>query len=363
MKILGIRIIPMATVIAIGVLIDTSVAGPPEDARARAQETMKSAVAPQLQLVVELRDGSRVIGVPSIESLPVRTSFAKVTLPLKQITTVEFGEDRQIAKVNCANGDIIQGSLDINAISLKTSFNTVSLQPKDIVRITVQGGTGASTLIGPIKKGLVLYYSFDKDEGKAVTDQSGKGSDGENHGSKWTSRGAVGGALSFEGEGESVSFPFNDFPLGRSPRTLAAWVYQDNLDHRHYVVGYGACSRGDEYRLSLNEFSRGQISIETYMGGWHAGATLSAKKWYHLAVTFDGDGVPKFYINGEVSQAHGWMSPAINTRSGEGTIGDRGNCERGHTFEGRIDEVMIWDRALNGSEIKSLVSRRIAHGD
>src|ERR1043166_630080 len=75
-------------------------AGPPEDARARAQETMKSAVAPQLQLVVELRDGSRVIGVPSIESLPVRTSFAKVSLPLKQITTVEFGEDRQTAKVN-----------------------------------------------------------------------------------------------------------------------------------------------------------------------------------------------------------------------------------------------------------------------
>ena len=46
--------------------------------------------APQSRLELNLVDGSHIIGVSSIESVPVRTSYAKLNLPLQQIRTIKI---------------------------------------------------------------------------------------------------------------------------------------------------------------------------------------------------------------------------------------------------------------------------------
>jgi hypothetical protein len=43
--------------------------------------------APVLRLELDLVDGSRIIGTPGIETVPVETSYAKMTVPLRQIRT------------------------------------------------------------------------------------------------------------------------------------------------------------------------------------------------------------------------------------------------------------------------------------
>ena len=40
---------------------------------------------PQLRLALDLVDGSHIIGLPSIDSVPVQTSYAKMDIPLKQL--------------------------------------------------------------------------------------------------------------------------------------------------------------------------------------------------------------------------------------------------------------------------------------
>ena len=47
---------------------------------ARAGEDKKSEL--QVRLELDLVDGSRVIGIPSIESVPVQTPYAKMDVPL-----------------------------------------------------------------------------------------------------------------------------------------------------------------------------------------------------------------------------------------------------------------------------------------
>jgi hypothetical protein len=64
---------------------------------------------PQLRLELDLMDGSRIIGSPGIESVPVQTSYAKMDVPLKEILSMKIGEDHETASFDLRNGDKLKG--------------------------------------------------------------------------------------------------------------------------------------------------------------------------------------------------------------------------------------------------------------
>ena len=131
----------------------------------------------------------------------------------------------------------------------------------------------------------------------------------------------------FNGANAYVGIPTTNFPIGTSPVTLEAWVYENNLASRYYVVGYGGSSSDTEFRMSVNEFSPGQFSLELCGDGWTSSAALSAKNWYNLVITYNGVGSPSFYVNGiNYPVIATWGSPSVNTILGGGSIGDRGSC-------------------------------------
>src|SRR5262249_42342536 len=112
---------------------------------------------------------------------------------------------------------------------------------------------------------------------------------------------------------------------------------------------------GAEFRISVNEFSPGQFSLETCFGGWHSTATLQSQTWYHLVVTYDGGESPVFYLNGELSATgDAWLTPQIDTTASGGSVGDRGSCGGGYYLNGKVDEVMVFDHALTADEVKQL---------
>jgi len=165
----------------------------------------------------------------------------------------------------------------------------------------------------------------------------------------------------FDGVNDYMTFSTTGFSTGSQSATMSVWVYEENLTtNRYYVLGYGACSDNREFRISLNEFSPGQFSLETYGSGWHSNATLSANTWYHLAVTYNGKGNPLFYVNGVLQGSGGtWGSPEVNTASNGGAMGIRGNCGAGYSINGSIDDASIWSRALSNNEILKLYKKEI----
>ena len=77
---------------------------------------------------------------------------------------------------------------------------------------------------------------------------------------------------------------------------------------------------------------------------------LEVNKWYHLAATYDGSKV-KIYINGNLDvEAAQTATPANNAEPL--TIGQRNDGDM--YFQGMIDEVEIFNRALTPDEIRSI---------
>lgn len=78
------------------------------------------------------------------------------------------------------------------------------------------------------------------------------------------------------------------------------------------------------------------------------GPILSANTWSHLAATYDGTAL-RLFVNG-AQAATTTVSGAIVSSNGVLQIG--GNRLLGTFFQGRIDEVRIYNRALSAAEIQ-----------
>ena len=86
-------------------------------------------------------------------------------------------------------------------------------------------------------------------------------------------------------------------------------------------------------------------------GGWQGdggfGVELEEQVWRHLTGTLGG-GVMKLYLDGEFQKEMNVGAP-IGSNSPETEIG---NAAADGGFVGKIDEVMIYNRALTDDEVK-----------
>ena len=80
---------------------------------------------------------------------------------------------------------------------------------------------------------------------------------------------------------------------------------------------------------------------------------LQPNTWYHLACTYDGTDL-KFYIDGNLTDTTTHVGGVIPNGGRDITIG--GNDAWGEYFDGVIDEVHIYNRALSEAEIQALMT-------
>ena len=70
-----------------------------------------------LNVVLDLSDGSRLIGTPSLATVPVQTSYAKMDVPLTQIKALKIGDDHETVTLNLRNGDTLTGLIVSSRLS------------------------------------------------------------------------------------------------------------------------------------------------------------------------------------------------------------------------------------------------------
>ena len=101
----------------------------------------------KLTLALDLDDGSHVIGVPDIESVPIQTSYAKMDIQLKQILTIRIEEDHEMASIDLRNGDKLKGVITLEPIKLETIFGKVKIGVEHIreLRVVPSGWGGFMT--------------------------------------------------------------------------------------------------------------------------------------------------------------------------------------------------------------------------
>jgi len=158
----------------------------------------------------------------------------------------------------------------------------------------------------------------------------------------------------FDANGGHVSIPDNPSLNTPTGFTVVAWIKFDSY------TGYGSIlNRRDASNIGgfVLEPVVGSpvMTFGIYDGGWHI---LSAPgwvlaTWYHVAATYDGSTLV-LYRDGAVVATLGHVGTVNNPATPLVAIG--GNVVNGDTFDGLLDEVALFDRALSTAEIIDLAS-------
>ena len=218
-----------------------------------------------------------------------------------------------------------------------------------------------------ITDGLVAYYTFDAGTPK---DNSGNGNNGVFEGDPKPAAGKIGGCLDFDGDGDGVTVA--DDPSLQLPDalTVACWIKaRTGADHGGVVwkgemIGWGA---NFNYRIATagDGLTWGTTSAgENYFA---TAGVLKLNEWMFVAMTGDGateigyvssDGV-NFDIpasDQDNPKAGGapynvWEGQPVRIGWAQGLGGDLAALTY---FDGLIDEVAIYDRALSEDELSDL---------
>lgn len=100
--------------------------------------TVAAAESSPLQVTVDLTDGSRLIGITKLTSLPVRSeALGKLQIPLAKIRAVKFSRDHESVNVTMTNGDQMKGGLDDLSLELRTCFGEVTIPVEHVTAISI----------------------------------------------------------------------------------------------------------------------------------------------------------------------------------------------------------------------------------
>lgn len=201
--------------------------------------------------------------------------------------------------------------------------------------------------------GLVAHWKFDEGSGSTTADSSGNGNTGTISGATWTTSGKYDDALDFDGTNDRVNVSDDDSLDLTTGLTIAAWVNRGTAgDEYETVVFKNNSGNSDLVYLMYSESNTNQPGIWVNSSNFCKGTGLSTGTWIHLAVTYDGSNLKVFEGGTQVGESCSYTT-AINTSTGQLSIG--GNSIWGEYFDGIIDDVRIYNRALSASEIQSIM--------
>jgi len=213
-------------------------------------------------------------------------------------------------------------------------------------------------------KGLVGYWDFEEGSGSLTSDKSGNGNDGilgggtASYEPDWAG-GIVplsggkegGGALQFDGTDDYVEVPDDDSLDITDAITIEVWIKPTIDGNRHDIIRKA-------YPYGMYILSSNNIAIEGYDDGAdYVAASISATPydglWTHVVGTINVSANPQaiLYINGEQKDT-GYNANIDNLRSTADNLVIGSWVGTSNFFDGIIDEVRIYNRALSAEEIR-----------
>jgi chitodextrinase len=203
---------------------------------------------------------------------------------------------------------------------------------------------------------LVASYAFDEGSGTTVHDSSGHGNNGTVTTATWTSAGEYGGAIVLTGANSGVDIPDSPSLDLTTGMTLEAWVNPTASPSAWRDVVYKG---NDNYYLEASSTNGTPAGGGTF-GGAGANAfgagPLPVNTWTHLALTYDGSTL-RMYVNGAQVGTQP-QTGAISTSTNPLQLG--GDVFYGQGFDGKIDEVRVYNGPLTAGQIQADMNAGLA---
>jgi concanavalin A-like lectin/glucanase superfamily protein/putative amidase-like protein len=207
----------------------------------------------------------------------------------------------------------------------------------------------------------VAAYNFNEGSGKTAYDAIGD-HDGEVAGT-WTTSGKYGGAIDFNGTSDRVKIPDHNELDFTSAFTLEAWVRPEK--YREWAALFSKAGPTEpDYSFMVysgnnsgppKAYVRNSKGEEAEAEGTGA---LALNAWSYVAVTSDGKDL-RLYVNGNLVDT----VPAVIAVTNSYPIRIGGHSDWWEFFDGKIDEVRLYDQALSKAQITEDMETAVEVGE
>jgi hypothetical protein len=308
-----------------------------------------------LRVEVDLADGSHLLGTPGITSVLLRTSYARLDLPLAQLGSLQLGADRETVACSLQNGDKLSGVLTLAPFRLQTLFGPVTIGPEQVRTLRVAGTNLWAD------EALIGYWRLDGDAA------NGKGgAPGRLVGARFTDgRPGNGQGVAIQGVTSYVNLGAvrETFRLGYNRSfTVSLWAKIKALRPGH--VGFlfeapgapvGSCGDNPFGTGMMYDDKEGVLFAvgQGCVGDNHVARALELETWHHYVGVFDTREI-RFYVDGAAVGATPYTFGAIPDTAADlvlGTMRDQGNWVY---TDAVLDNFAIWSRALSPAEVMTV---------
>jgi hypothetical protein len=224
-----------------------------------------------------------------------------------------------------------------------------------VTAVNSAGVSGNSAQVSAVPvNDLVAHLKFDETAGTTAADSSGNNNTGTlNNSPARIIPGKVGpAALAFNAASSqwvtAASSASLNSPLNAI--TIAAWIYPNDWSGNRRILQKG--NSDNQYRLLAEN---GVLKFHLSGAGELTAPLPPVVVWTHLAAVWDG-GVMTLYTNG-IALTNLNAAGLINTTSDLLYIATKNNsAPSGDRFNGRLDDVRIYNRALTPGEVATIMT-------
>lgn len=217
------------------------------------------------------------------------------------------------------------------------------------IMILQNNQTTQAALINP-HPGLVGWWSFDEGAGTVAGDISGNNNNGSISGATWVN-GLFGNALDFDGTADNVTLPLL---CNTTEGTVQLWFYPRSYEGGAYRAMFSVGRLSGTAANGLDIFiENGNLYARVWDGSaWRTASlnnVVTLNVWQQVVLTWGSNGI-KLYCNAG--------SPGTNSYTGAPKVAGNSYVGWFHEvsnkfFNGIIDEVRIYNRALSTVEIQT----------
>lgn len=209
------------------------------------------------------------------------------------------------------------------------------------------------SVLGALTDDIISYYKSDTDG--SYPDAHGS-NDGTIYQAAYTASGKINGAYSYDGiDGTYINATGTNF--NSLIWTISTWIYRDTDSGKYERIITTDDNVKYNWHIQIDSSDYIQCGFLDAIGGARSvlGSKIPTSKWMHIVFTFDGTYV-RIYLDGVLNATSidfSAYTPRTNsTQFNLGRLVDSSLYY--YWFDGKVDEVGIWNRTLNSTEISEL---------
>ncbi|MES2763173.1 MAG: LamG-like jellyroll fold domain-containing protein [Bacteroidota bacterium] len=168
-----------------------------------------------------------------------------------------------------------------------------------------------------------------------------------------------GGNIALEFDGSNDYIYTNTYSSATNSLTLEAWIFPSATTYKRIISNYSGTSAVGQFGFDTSNPTNNGRGLRFFVIGGASvthsvtvANVLTLNTWNHVASTFD-NGVMKLYVNGLAVATSTAPFTSIPSNPNEITIGEDPSIVVSEYFNGKMDDIRIWNTTRTAAEIST----------